>query len=69
MDGRGGSSVEIQHFANRILDDRLTAVYTRVRLTNISGAAQKAGLNINAGPAVELPLSAEPARAPGLNVL
>ena len=58
-----GIKVEIQHFANRILDDRLTAVYTRVRLTNTTGSAQKAGLNINAGPAVELPLSGEPARA------
>ena len=55
-----GVKVEIQHFAHRILNDSLTAVYSCVRLTNTSGSAQKVGLNINAGPMVELPLSAEP---------
>jgi hypothetical protein len=56
----GPVKVEIQHFANRILDDNLTAVYSRVRLTNTSDSSQEAGLKINAGPTVELPLSSDP---------
>ena len=37
----GPVKVEIQHFANRILDDSLTAVYSRVRLTNTSAFPTK----------------------------
>ncbi len=56
----GPVKVEIQHFANRILEDNLTAIYSRVHLTNTSGSHQKLRLNINAGPTVEVPLSAKP---------
>jgi hypothetical protein len=58
--GAGPVKVEIQHFVNRILDDNLTAVYSRVRLTNTSRSNQKMRLNLNAGPTVEVPLSADP---------
>ena len=37
----GPVKVEIQHFANRILDDSLTAVYSRVRLTNTSDSPKR----------------------------
>jgi hypothetical protein len=62
----GPVKVEIQHFANRILDDSLTAVYSRVRLKNTSDSHQKVRLNINADRTVEVPLSADPTgSAPG----
>jgi len=56
----GTIKVEIRHFANRILNDSLTAVYSRVCLTNTSAFHQKVRLNINASPNVEVPLSADP---------
>jgi hypothetical protein len=61
----GPVKVEIQHFANRILEDRLTAVYSRVRLTNTAASRQQARLHVNAAPGVELPLSAAPTSVSG----
>ena len=55
----GPIHVEIQHFANRILEDKLTAVYSRVTMT-AHGTAHKVRLNINAGPDLEVPLSGAP---------
>ena len=56
----GPIEVEIQHFAYRILDDSLTAVYSRLRLTNTSPSPIPVRLDINAGPTIEVPLSADP---------
>ncbi len=56
----GPVNLQIQHFANRILNDTLTAVYTRVRLTNTSGSRQSVSLNLNVGSSVEVPLSIIP---------
>lgn len=53
-------SVKIQHFANRILDDRATAVYTRVSLTNRGNSDEEVRLNINAGPEREVCLTDKP---------
>jgi hypothetical protein len=63
----GRVKVEIQHFANRILDDGVTAVYSRVCLTNTSTSSQKVRLNINASPNVEVPLSADPSGGTSLS--
>jgi hypothetical protein len=62
----GPVTVEIQHFADRILDDRLTAVFSRVRIINNSAAVQKVRLNINASPTIEIPLTGAPT-ASGIN--
>jgi hypothetical protein len=56
----GPVRVEIQHFANRVLNDQLTCVYSRVRLTNSSSSVEKVRLNINVGPTVQVPLSGKP---------
>jgi hypothetical protein len=59
----GPVQVEIQHFSNRILKDSVTALYSRVRITNSSKIIQSVRLNINAGPNAEVPLSHEPTGA------
>jgi hypothetical protein len=53
----GTLSVKIQHFANRILSDRVTAVYSRVTVTNKSGISQDIRIDVNALPEIEIPLS------------
>ncbi len=40
----GSVGVRIQHFANRVLDDSATAIYTRVSLTNNGSAPRKLSL-------------------------
>ena len=56
----GSIAVKIQHFANRVLDKRATAVYTRVSLTNNGCSEEKLQLNINAGPEREICLTGKP---------
>ena len=46
----GNINVQIQHFANRILDDKATAVYSRVSLSNSWNRKIDATLNLNTGP-------------------
>lgn len=53
----GTIHVEIQHFANRVLSDRLTAVYSRVLVTNTTASRKSVRLNVSSIPDVEIPLS------------
>jgi hypothetical protein len=53
----GTLSVEIQHFANRLLSDSLTAVYSRVRFTNTGSVRQDVRLNVSSFPDIEIPLA------------
>jgi len=57
--------VEIQHFASRVLDDKVTAVYTRVGLTNDGDQRETIRLNINTGPDREVPLTNNPTSSDG----
>ncbi len=52
--------VRIQHFANRVLDDSATVLYSRVTLTNATAATANVSLRINAGATVEIPLTGPP---------
>jgi len=61
----GPIRVRIQHFANRILQDTATAVYSRVILTNGGNERVTAQLKINAGPDREIPLSDKPKSSTG----
>ncbi len=56
----GPVCMEIQHFANRILNGSVTAVYSRIRATNTRDTNLDLRLNINAGPEFEVPLSGAP---------
>ncbi|MFQ6115088.1 MAG: PA14 domain-containing protein, partial [bacterium] len=56
-------TVKIQHVANRILDNRATAVYTRISLTNNENSVKNVRLNINAGPEREICLNNKPITA------
>jgi len=53
----GTFRVQIQHFANRVLADRLTAVYTRVRVTSTGTIPKVVRLNVSSLPDIEIPLS------------
>jgi hypothetical protein len=55
----GPLQVEIQHFANRILSDQVTAVYSRVRVTNPGSSHHKPRLTISSLPDIEIPLTGE----------
>lgn len=55
----GELMVEIQHFANRILSDRLTAVYSRVHISNLGKSHHNSRLNVSSRPNIEIPLSVE----------
>ena len=55
----GTFRVEIQHFAHRVLADRLTAVYSRVRVTSTGSVPKVVRLNVSARPDIEIPLTAE----------
>jgi hypothetical protein len=52
--------VQIEHFAARIFDKRVTAVFTRVTVTNQSAQTQSIRLRINASPSFEIPLNGVP---------
>lgn len=56
----GPAHITIQHFANRILEDSATAVYSRVTVENTGAAPKTIRININAGTGYEVPLSEEP---------
>jgi hypothetical protein len=56
----GPLMIEIQHFANRILNDKLTAVFSRVTIKNKSKSSQNVRLNVNALPETEIPLTVAP---------
>jgi hypothetical protein len=55
----GAFRVEIQHFANRVLADTLTAVYSRVRVTSTELIPKVVRLNVSALPDIEIPLTGE----------
>jgi hypothetical protein len=55
----GTFRVEIQHFANRVLADHLTAVYSRVRVTSTGLVPKVVRLNVSSRPDIEIPLSGE----------
>ena len=56
----GKVHVRIQHFANRVLNDSATVLYSRVTLTNTTTAVADVCLRINAGATVEIPLTSPP---------
>ena len=56
----GPIDVKIQHFANRVLRDKATAVFSRVSLTNGRISDKQIRLNINAAPDREVPLTKSP---------
>ncbi|MFJ6725981.1 hypothetical protein ACIQPQ_13810 [Streptomyces sp. NPDC091281] len=56
----GPVKVTVQHFANRVLNDGATALYTRVTVTNTSSSPQATTLDIGAPSTVEVPLSGTP---------
>ncbi len=56
----GTTHVTIQHFANRILSDSATAVYSRVTVKNNATSTKTIRININAGTGYEVPLSGNP---------
>jgi len=59
----GSIAVRVQHFANRVLNGKVTAVYSRVSLTNRASAPKGVTLNVNAGTEQETPLSGLPTRS------
>lgn len=59
----GSIHVKIQHFVNRILDDKATAVFSRVMLTNSKVSKKTVQLNINAGPNEAIPLTKQPSQS------
>ena len=59
----GAVAVRIQHFAQRLLNDKATAVFTRVRLTNATPDLQAVTLDVNAGPEQTVPLTQAPTRS------
>ena len=52
--------VSIRHFANRILNNSATAVYTRVALSNTAGKTKSVKLMVNAPEFYEVPLGIAP---------
>ena len=56
----GPVQVKIYHFADRILSDQVTAVYSRVELSSSSTSAIPATLNIGAVSDLAVPLSGNP---------
>lgn len=59
----GPIGVKIQHFANRVLDGKATAVYSRIGLTNRGTAMKAVTLTVNAGPEEEIPITRSPDRS------
>jgi hypothetical protein len=56
----GEVNVRIQHFSIRVANDRATAVFSRVVLSNPSSKAQSLHLDVNAPPWIEIPLTLPP---------
>ena len=56
----GKVKVEIRHFANRVLEDQATAVFSRVSLTNTSDSQRTVRLEVNSAPDREIPITEEP---------
>jgi hypothetical protein len=59
----GKVAIHIQHFADRIGNDRATAVYSRVQLTNRDERKKSIRVLINAGPDFFIPLEVAPNHA------
>jgi len=56
----GEVKVEIRHFANRVLADKATAVFSRVSLTNSADTEKTVRLKVNTAPGREIPITEEP---------
>ena len=59
----GPIGVRIQHFANRVLNGKATAVYSRIGLTNRGTSLKTVTVDVNAGPEEEVPLTQQPSRS------
>ena len=59
----GQVDVRIQHFSNRVLNDRATAVFSRVGLTNRTAKKLAVKLHVNASATNEIPIALQPSRA------